>query len=80
MAGLRALFESRRKAKGFSRNQLASIAASRSGQAIDERFVWRLEVTCRTPPDPAKLRAIAQVLGLTFEDVTGAIDLGMARW
>lgn len=54
--------------------------AGRHGASIDAAFVRHLEVGRRTPPDPATLRAVALVLGLSYAEVTGAVTLGLEEW
>ena len=79
LAELRSLLESTRRARGLSRNRVAQLAA-RHGVGVDAHYVRYLEVEQRRPPDPAKLRAVSVVLGLSYEQVTGAVTLGLEPW
>lgn len=76
---LKRLLESRRLELGWSREMVAR-QTKRYGTELSAADVRYLETSCRQPPHPERLRAVAQVLGLSYSQVTAAVTLGLREW
>jgi hypothetical protein len=67
----------------MSRDELASHCTA-AGVVVDSEDIRHIEVRCRRPPDPEKLRAVAVELGIGYEEIAGTVispeGLGLAPW
>lgn len=80
---LRSLLEGHRHRKRMTREQLANVL-SNQGVSIEPEDIRHMEVRCRRPPDPTKLRAVAMELEISYAELSETVatpeGLGLEKW